>query len=55
MFEDNEPCEICEAHQEIDYSMQTFDVYMINPHCREIRKSRKNRHNKNTKPTITYF
>lgn len=53
---DYEPlCDICQANTEIDQSLATMDIYIINNHCIEIKKSRQNRHNKNIKTLNTAF
>ena len=54
-YEDNELCEICQAHWEPDYSQVTFDIYCINTHCIELRRNREARKHKNTKPKQTVF
>ena len=54
-WEDLDPCEICMAHRTLDEGFYTFDVYIYNPHCRELRRNRIARENKNTKPTTTVF
>lgn len=51
----NNLCEICRAHWELDYSEVTMDIYLINTHCIELRRNREARKHKNTKPKGTVF